>query len=347
MASQSFQSTNQTRRPQGLRADPSLTEANWATADEAIAALKLSEAQAHYSVSRSGSTRLSVRGKATGDIYRHDYRCTCWKKKRHPDHTYTPLARDDSRARQPGAIYRKTTTQTTACPFFAIVYINNVTDLWHIRFKCDTHNHTGALNALADPALRRLDREKVTPGRLEREVEKLANTARMTSEQIAAFIRGNLDESDMVAFNDFLSISPAADPNEVCGIPDLDLDEADDAFHWGDTEPLPTKPAEVDGPLPKIAITADDVKNIQKKLRNEKYGPLSATQLFIHQLEQHKQRHGVMYKVDRNPATGRITRVFFTFKWCLKMWKQNPDLMMADNTYKVGSCYFFWICLYT
>src|SRR5271156_5261347 len=82
-----------------------------------------------------------------------------------------------------------------------------------------------------------------------------------------------------------------------------------------------------------IPLSERDVENIQANLRKLKYGPLSATQLFFQELKRYKDAHGISYRIDRG-EDGRITRVFWTYRWCISMWKKNPSLLLMDNTYK-------------
>ena len=88
-----------------------------------------------------------------------------------------------------------------------------------------------------------------------------------------------------------------------------------------------------------LPITHEDVRNIQRALRATKYGPHSSTKLFIDLLERYREMHGVDYFADWIPDDSgggrRPGRVFWTYKWCLEMWKNNPEVLLFDNTYKV------------
>jgi len=88
-----------------------------------------------------------------------------------------------------------------------------------------------------------------------------------------------------------------------------------------------------------LPITRDDVRNIRRALRATKYGPHSSTKLFIDLLERYREMHGVDYFIDWIPDDSgggrRPERVFWTYKWCLEMWKNNPEVLLFDNTYKV------------
>ena len=55
-----------------------------------------------------------------------------------------------------------------------------------------------------------------------------------------------------------------------------------------------------------IYVTVEDVKSAQKRLRVKKYGPYSATQLFLAELDS----RGIIYFTDEDPDTKRINRVF-------------------------------------
>jgi hypothetical protein len=74
-------------------------------------------------------------------------------------------------------------------------------------------------------------------------------------------------------------------------------------------------------------------------LRATKYNHHTTTKRLIDLLERHKAEHNIEYFVDwmeSDDGDGRRPRaIFWTYKWCLEMWKQNPELLVIDNTYKV------------
>lgn len=165
-------------------------------------------------------------------------------------------------------------------------------------------------------------------------VERLSLTGRLTAGKIAAFLRGDLDLDRDVEDDSDIPVPPNAPRNE-------DINCIDPSFAWGD-QPTQTPPSE---PLPprvqdrepirprgeRLPVTEDDVRTIQAKLRSEKYSSLSATQLFLKELKRNKRRHGIAYRIDRG-EDGRITRVFWTYQWCINLWKRHPDLLIVDNT---------------
>ncbi|KAF2861556.1 hypothetical protein K470DRAFT_269887 [Piedraia hortae CBS 480.64] len=55
-----------------------------------------------------------------------------------------------------------------------------------------------------------------------------------------------------------------------------------------------------------IPMTDTDVQYIQQRLKQTKYGPFTATQRFLDQLEKSKQHHGIHYRIDRG-TDGRIS----------------------------------------
>ena len=75
--------------------------------------------------------------------------------------------------------------------------------------------------------------------------------------------------------------------------------------------------------LLRILIVAQQVRNIQAKLREQRYGPCTATKVLIDMLERYKESHNIEYFVDwvgdENVTTRRITRVFWTYKWSIEL----------------------------
>jgi hypothetical protein len=81
-----------------------------------------------------------------------------------------------------------------------------------------------------------------------------------------------------------------------------------------------------------INIKPRDVFHVHKVTKE---GPLSPTQQFIHHLTITPSIHCNIYR-QNDVADGRIERVFWAYNWCIEQWKQNPELMIRDYTYKVN-----------
>ena len=79
--------------------------------------------------------------------------------------------------------------------------------------------------------------------------------------------------------------------------------------------------------LAGLDILPRDVLNIQGELRREKYDGFSSTKLFLDLLKRNQESHGVEYFVDwEDPTETRPKRIFWTFRWCIEMWKQFPQV---------------------
>jgi len=81
-----------------------------------------------------------------------------------------------------------------------------------------------------------------------------------------------------------------------------------------------------------IHINRRDVINEQAKVNQARFGPRSATQQFLHELE---ITEGVYYRISRGPQ-GRIDRIFWTYPWCIDLLRRFPGLLSMDSTYKVN-----------
>src|SRR5437867_619115 len=70
-----------------------------------------------------------------------------------------------------------------------------------------------------------------------------------------------------------------------------------------------------------VPVSEERVKGLMRKLRREKYGPHLATQLFLKELHETKGIICRIYPPNPDPHTERISRVFWTYDWCLDMWR--------------------------
>jgi hypothetical protein len=84
-----------------------------------------------------------------------------------------------------------------------------------------------------------------------------------------------------------------------------------------------------------INIKPRDVIDVIHGHKVAKAGPLTPTQQFIHHLTTTPSIYCNIYR-QNDVADGRIERVFWTYNWCIEQWKQNPELMIIDCTYKVN-----------
>ena len=87
---------------------------------------------------------------------------------------------------------------------------------------------------------------------------------------------------------------------------------------------------------PESPVTAEDVKWLMRKLRRMRFGPRSATQLFLRELEELQRQGQAILEVYEDPQTMRISRVFWAFKDSIDLWRKNPEYLSFDNTYKVN-----------
>ena len=296
------------------------------THEAALLALETAVYGNKYSLAQLSFAREKLNGRdynREARIIRYDYRCP---------RSHCPETLPMRPANAPPRV-RPATTSGTNCPWRVKIAFFKRLGSWRVGVVNGggSHNHEPGREQMADPNYRQWWR-KSHPGVVEGWVERLSNPANMTSEHIAAFLRGDRDD-----------VPEVAAPNGIDEVEDRALGQN---FPWGDQ---PARPGQPDEPFPgpldlrpnqreSMPVAAVDVRSIQRRLRATTYGPLSSTQLFLDQLEKYKRRHGILYKVqkeDTENGGSRITRVFWTFQSCVEMWKKHHSIMLADNAYKV------------
>lgn len=311
--------------------DLAITGRAFATKDEAELALRTVCHNAGYTFSRRGYSRQKkmCQYNPHGPVWRFDYYCPNGGRPKNSANAFKATGQ------------RQATSTKTGCEWRAKIVC--MSGEWRVNFvgrdptspPCNWHNHKPMADLMEAPAYRRWWRAQHN-GLVEGWVERLSVSGKFSSEKMAKFLRGEIDldlndlpgdddDSDMPAI-------PHAPPNPS-------IDTIDPNFRWGDHAPqnvaaAPT-PAQRFTQRPQaVPILSRDIQNIQSKIYREKYDPVISIQLFVNQLEQHQRSDGIVYKVYRE--AGRITRVFWTFQWCLNLWKKQPELLMVDNTFKVG-----------
>lgn len=79
-----------------------------------------------------------------------------------------------------------------------------------------------------------------------------------------------------------------------------------------------------------------DIYNDRQKIRIAGLNGLSATQAWIKQLQDHNLRHYI--KLD---ADNKVQGVLWTYPWSEKMWRQFPEVLGLDNTYKTNRFHMY------
>lgn len=59
---------------------------------------------------------------------------------------------------------------------------------------------------------------------------------------------------------------------------------------------------------------------------------LTPTQQFLDLLQ---ATPGVVYRISRGDD-GKISQVFWTYDFCVELWKKNPEVWSLDSTYKIN-----------
>ena len=86
----------------------------------------------------------------------------------------------------------------------------------------------------------------------------------------------------------------------------------------------------------EIPVLPNDIKTAKAALRHTTFGPRSATQAFLQELEVLQNNDKVFLRVQYHPETERIHRIFWAYEDCIQLFKENPELLLFDNTYKVN-----------
>jgi hypothetical protein len=209
----------------------------------------------------------------------------------------------------------------TKCPFRASIQRERKRegfgDSWHIKIDQDSHNHGLKKEDLDGDATARRAQRDALDGKIDTAVEELSSITTMTSRQFATYLTGSSAE-----FVDTEGDRFQADP------------EVRNSIH--------TTHRQIRESKTKISLSAQDVRNIQRALRATRYNYHTTTRRLIELLDTHKELHGIDYFVDwieSDDGKGRRPRaIFWTYKWCLEMWRQNPEVLVIDNTYKVRLC---------
>lgn len=84
---------------------------------------------------------------------------------------------------------------------------------------------------------------------------------------------------------------------------------------------------------PDTVFTAKDVENYRQRLQRDKQDGKTPTQTLLQILRDTDTYH----VVRTDPADpDKITGLFWTYAWCVDMWKKYPWVLQLDNTYKTN-----------
>lgn len=81
-----------------------------------------------------------------------------------------------------------------------------------------------------------------------------------------------------------------------------------------------------------VVVTGKDVQNLKNIESAKKRQNLTATQCFFRELK-NDSSCALRYELDE---LDRPIYVLFTFTSCLDIWRENPEVLMIDNTYKTN-----------
>lgn len=211
---------------------------------------------------------------------------------------------------------REKASQRIGCPFEATVKrLAKKGGKWYISIRNPDHNHGPSGDVYATTSCKRWQKnDPEYAAALEVAVLRLSRTAQLTASQIAHYLSSYDNRLDQV-------------DSFILGHLHHDTD---DPFDIGSDDIIDRIRTQ------NIRLYRADIDNIRAKLRRKQQGNFTSTQLFINKLKKYKEDHGIEYFIYQDEGSGRIVRVFWSFKWCIDLWKDNPELMIMDNTYKVN-----------
>ena len=81
-----------------------------------------------------------------------------------------------------------------------------------------------------------------------------------------------------------------------------------------------------------ITISREQVKGVQRRLRETTYNVISTTGKFLEVL----QADGAFVKVFEDPVTQRPSRIFWVYPNSISHWRTHPEVFGLDNTYRTN-----------
>ncbi len=84
-----------------------------------------------------------------------------------------------------------------------------------------------------------------------------------------------------------------------------------------------------------VSMSEHDIRNQLQKLRVDRLGPYTSTQIFVDALQDF-QDDVSFAQIHRNEDTGKIDAVFWTYNWCVEMLRKFGHLLVFDCTYRVN-----------
>ena len=84
-----------------------------------------------------------------------------------------------------------------------------------------------------------------------------------------------------------------------------------------------------------VLLHTEDVYNINNRHQADTFGGRTPTQQFLQDLRHDPEAH-IVERTANTDGTGELQYVFWTYRWCIDLWRQSPAVLMADNTYKTN-----------
>lgn len=87
-----------------------------------------------------------------------------------------------------------------------------------------------------------------------------------------------------------------------------------------------------------VVVYPRDIWNLNSEFKKEKYQGRTATQQFVYDLLQKQDNGEAHVEVLYEHATSneQVRSVFWAYRDNIKFWKENPDVLLFDNTYKTN-----------
>ena len=82
-----------------------------------------------------------------------------------------------------------------------------------------------------------------------------------------------------------------------------------------------------------VYVTAQDIHNLKYKERQESLGGRTATQQFLKELQENDD---AIVKTSFAAGTDAVECIFWTYRSCVDMWRNNYEVVAVDNTYETN-----------
>lgn len=90
--------------------------------------------------------------------------------------------------------------------------------------------------------------------------------------------------------------------------------------------------------FPGSGIVSKDVQNRCDQERLATYQNRTPTQQFVMEIQEqeHRREAYLRFKTEGDRPDGPLQYIFWTYRWCIDMWRDNWEIISIDDTYKTN-----------